>query len=140
MFVDDTPVHILIHVASHGHHLVERNAIMTHTGRVNQHLIFLDVTPEDGYLSHPTGRKQTWTDGPIGNRTEVNHRGTIRSQAHNQHLTQDGGLRSHGRLTHVFGEFFIHQRKLLAHNLTGEINIGIPIEFHPNHGETIGRG
>ena len=45
MLIDDAPVHILIHVSGYVHHFAQSYTIVLHAGRVNQHLIFLDVTP-----------------------------------------------------------------------------------------------
>ena len=138
IFINYPTVGILIHVTGDIHHFGQRDIIMFHAGRVEQHLIFFNITSQYGNLCHTSCRKQSRTDSPVCQRTKVEHGSGIRSQSDNQQLTQNRRLRTHCRLTHIFGQFLADQRKFLTDNLTSQINIGIPFKFHPNDREAIG--
>ena len=133
IFIDDPSIGILVHVARYGHHLSKSHPIMTHPVGMNQNLVFLDVSPQYGHLCHTSGGQQTRTDGPVGQRTQILHGSRISGQAHNQQFAQDRRLRSQRGLPHIVRQRLAHCGQLLRHNLTGQIDIGIPFKLDPNH-------
>ena len=114
---------------------------MAHPFGIELYLVFLDVTAQYGYLCDASGRQEARTDGPVGQRAQVEHGGGIGRKTYNQHLAEDGRLGAQRRLAHTGRQFFGHERELLTDNLTGQVDVRVPVEFDPDHGKTVsGRG
>ena len=90
ILVEHTSVGIEVHVAGSAHHFVQRESVVAHPFGIQHNLILLDVTSQYGYLRHTTCREQAWADGPVGYRTQIQHRGRVGRQSDNQHLAQNG--------------------------------------------------
>ena len=111
---------------------------MAHALGVELYLVFLDVASQHGHLRHTSGGEQARADGPVGQRAQVEHGGGVGREAHDHHLAQDGRLRAQRRLAYAFRQFFGHERELFADNLSGQVDVRVPVEFHPDHGEAVG--
>ena len=122
----------------HRHHLTHRNAVVTHPLGIKLNLVLFDVSSEHRYLRHSSGRQQTRTDSPVGNRTEVEHGGRVGRQPDNEHFAQNRRLRAECRFSNVDRKRFTDYSELFTHNLSGKINICSPVEFHPDNRKTIG--
>ena len=138
VFINHSTVGVLVHVAGNFHYFAQCHAVVFHAFGMQQYLIFLDVATQNGHLCHTSGRKQARTDGPVGQRTQIEHGSAVGRQAHNQQLAQNGRLRSQGRIPHIVRQVFAYGGQFLGYNLTGQIDVRIPIEFHPHDGETRG--
>ena len=92
IFIEHSTIGIQVHFAGDVHHFAQCHAVMAHPFRVQLHLIFLDVAAQYGYLCHTARREQAGTYGPVGNGTQIQHRGRICCQTYNQHLAQNGRL------------------------------------------------
>ena len=110
---------------------------MTHPFRVELYLILFQVATQNGYLCHTSCWKQTRTNCPVGDSTQVEHRCWICRKADNQHLTQYGRLWSQCWFAHIGGQWFIDYCELFAYNLPGQINIRSPVKFYPNYRKSI---
>ena len=62
---------------------------MTHFLRREQYLIFLDIAAEYRNLRNSAERKQTRTDGPVGDSPQVLHGGLVRGQTDDEDLAQN---------------------------------------------------
>ena len=135
VFIEDASGGILVHVLHDGKHFIQTDPVVLHAGRVKEDLVFLDVSADDGNLCYPASGQQPWADGPVGNGAEVLQGGCVGSQADNHHFSQNGGLWSQGRLSHVVGEGISDGGKFLGNNLPCRVNISAPFKFHPDHRE-----
>ena len=139
IFINDTSVGILVHPAGHFHHLAQRNAVMFHPLRMKQNLVFFDIASQYRHLCHASGREQARADGPVGKRTQVEHRSAVGGKPYNQQFTQNGRLGSQCRIAHILRQALAHRSKFFGYNLAGKVDIGIPVELYPYHRETGGR-
>ena len=113
---------------------------MTHSCRVDQDLILLDVTSDNGYLSDTSGRQQSRTDRPVGKSPQLLQRGAVGRQPDDQQLTEDGGLRTQGRGSDVLGKRLVQRCQLLGYDLTGPVDVRTPVEFDPDDRKSCRRG
>ena len=138
VFIDDSSIGILIHVACSSHHLGQGNAVVFHACRVQPDLVLLDVAAQHGNLCHTAHGEQAWTDGPVGKRTQVEHRGAVGCQSDNHQLAQDGRLRSECRVAHIVGQLLADDGQLLRHNLASQVDVRSPVKLHPDDREAVG--
>ncbi len=136
VLIEHTARGILVHVLRGGHHLVEPHTVVAHLLGREQYLVLLYVTAKHRDLCHATHREQSRTYGPVGQCAELLHGGLIRGEAYDHHLAQDGRLRSERGLAHRGGKRLAHHSEFFRNNLTGEIDIGAPVEFDPHYRES----
>ena len=105
---------------------------MAHLARVEQHLILFGIATQHGHLCHTACREQARADGPVGQRTQVEHGGGVGRKAHDEQFAQDRGLWSQSGPSYTSGKLFIYGGQFLADNLSGQVDIGVPVKFHPH--------
>ena len=140
ILIEHAAIGIDVHAPRGGQDFAEADAVVAHPLRVQLYLIFLDVSAQHGHLCHAAGREQARTDSPVGQGAEVNHRGGVGGQAHDEHFAQDGRLRAQRGASHVGREGLTDDGELLAHNLAGQVDVHVPVELHPYDGESVGAG
>ena len=113
--------------------LIERYPVVLHPGGVHQDLVLLDVAPDDRCLGYSRGGEQAGTDGPVGQGAQFLQRNAVRGERNDEHLAQDGRLRSERRASHRFGQGIGYGREFFGDDLPCLVNIGSPVEFHPQH-------
>ena len=59
-------------------------------------------------------------------------------EADYHHLSENGGLRAEGGLSCRGGQQFGYRGESFGDYLTGDVDVGIPVELHPYHGEARG--
>ena len=111
---------------------------MAHPLGIQLYLILLDVAAYHVHLCHAPGRKQARANNPVGHRAQVKHGGGVGTQAYDEHLAQDGRLRTQRGVAHPFGQVFLGQDQLLADNLSRQVDVRIPVKLHPDDGEPVG--
>ena len=106
---------------------------MAHTLRMNTYLIFHDVAAHDRDLSHATRGEELRTNGPVGERAQVAHGGTVGCEAYEHDLAEDARLWSERGLSHPLWQGITDGCQLLRHDLSVAVDVGTPVELYPHH-------
>ena len=105
---------------------------------MEQDLVFLDVAAQHGHLCHAPGGEQARADDPVGQGAQVEHRRAVGRQAHDEQFAEDGRLRPQRGIAHIVGKGVGHRGQFLRHDLAGQVNVRVPVKFHPHDGKSRG--
>ena len=138
VLVNHSAVGVGIHVPRDIHYLAQRHSVVFHPFGVQQNLVFFDVAAQYGYLGYSSGGHQARANHPIGQCAQVEHRRAVGCQSYDKQFSQNGRLRSQSRVTHIVGQAFRHCGQLFRYDLTGQVYVRVPVEFHPYDREARG--
>ena len=124
---------VLADARNHFGQFLQADTVGVHRHRVGQHLVLLVIPAHDCHLRYAAGSQDSRLDYPVGQGPQFHDVGGIGFNPYKEDFAHHTGLgRQNG--SNPFGQTAFQGHHLLADNLTGAIDVGTPIEFHPDKG------